>query len=370
MKRWDIFCRVIDNYGDIGICWRLARQLTHEHGLQVRLWIDDLASLQQLCPEADNLATIQHLDDVEVRCWPAIFPGATPAEVVIEAFGCDLPGAYIEAMAQAACKPLWINLEYLSAEAWIEGYHAMASPHPRLPLTKYFFFPGFTPATGGLLRERDLIRRREDFKAQDFLASLGVPLRQDTLTVSLFSYDTAPVGRLLQAWEQSSQPVQCLMPAGKPLIPAAAHFGVAALTPGERLQRGSLTLHVLPFLRQEDYDRLLWACDFNFVRGEVSFMRAQWAARPLVWQPYVQEENTHLVKLTAFLDRYSATLAPVAADILTAFHLGWNNDGPLDWKNLLAHRHMLAAHARQWSNILASQADLASNLVIFCKNRV
>jgi hypothetical protein len=21
---WDIFCRVIDNFGDIGVCWRLA----------------------------------------------------------------------------------------------------------------------------------------------------------------------------------------------------------------------------------------------------------------------------------------------------------------------------------------------------------
>ena len=24
---WDLFCRVIDNHGDLGVCWRLARDL-------------------------------------------------------------------------------------------------------------------------------------------------------------------------------------------------------------------------------------------------------------------------------------------------------------------------------------------------------
>ena len=45
---WDIFCTVVDNYGDIGVCWRLARQLAAEHGFAVRLWVDDLASFARL----------------------------------------------------------------------------------------------------------------------------------------------------------------------------------------------------------------------------------------------------------------------------------------------------------------------------------
>ena len=370
MKRWDIFCRVIDNYGDIGICWRLARQLTHEHGQQVRLWVDDLASLRPLCPETDIEARTQSLDGVDVSHWPAHFPDTAPTDVVIEAFGCDLPDRYIDAMAVAARKPVWINLEYLSAEPWTEGCHGMASPHPRLPLTKYFFFPGFTPATGGLLREHDLIRRRDAFMPQEFLASLKITVPQDALTVSLFSYDTAPVGRMLHAWEGSSKPVLCLLPAGKPLIPTAAYFGMPTLIPGDRVQRGALTLQVLPFLRQEDYDRLLWSCDVNFVRGEDSFVRAQWAARPLIWQPYVQEEESHLLKLAAFLDRYTAPLERVAANVLHGFHQGWNNHGPLDWEALLDSQQTLSSHARGWSDTLAAQPDLASNLVIFCKNRV
>ena len=42
-RSWDVFCRVVDNYGDAAVCWRLARQLADEHGARVRLWIDLLA---------------------------------------------------------------------------------------------------------------------------------------------------------------------------------------------------------------------------------------------------------------------------------------------------------------------------------------
>jgi hypothetical protein len=49
MKSWDIFCRVIDNYGDIGVCWRLARQLANEYPYQIRLWVDELAALKMIC---------------------------------------------------------------------------------------------------------------------------------------------------------------------------------------------------------------------------------------------------------------------------------------------------------------------------------
>lgn len=50
---WDIFCSVVDNYGDIGVTWRLARQLAAEHDLDVRLWVDDLAAFVRVCPSAD-----------------------------------------------------------------------------------------------------------------------------------------------------------------------------------------------------------------------------------------------------------------------------------------------------------------------------
>ena len=42
--QWDVFVRVIDNYGDVGVCWRLACGLA-ARGEQVRLWLDDLTAL-------------------------------------------------------------------------------------------------------------------------------------------------------------------------------------------------------------------------------------------------------------------------------------------------------------------------------------
>lgn len=372
-QHWDIFCQVVDNYGDIGVCWRLARQLATEHRIEVRLWVDDLGSLQRICPETNPQAGIQHHGNVEIRHWSTPFPDVATAQVVIEAFGCELPAAYQAAMAQVQKKPVWINLEYLSAEPWVEGCHALPSPHPRLPLNKTFFFPGFTPATGGLLRESGLLARRDDLQQTPARLRLALNLPdppESTLTVSLFCYDNAPVSDLLTAWQRATTPVCCLLPEGRALAPVARHFGLPALTPGDTVQRGNLTLHVLPFLRQEDYDLLLWTCDCNFVRGEDSFVRAQWAGRPMVWQIYVQAENAHLIKLDTFLDRYCAGLPPQTADAVRRLHHGWNTNAPLCWDDFIHHRAALEAHATAWSYSLARQADLVSNLVIFCKNRV
>lgn len=386
---WDIFCRVIDNYGDIGVCWRLSRQLAAEYGIAVRLVVDDIVSLQRICPAIDAGLDAQTYQRIEVRRWVEPFPDWVPAEVVIEAFGCELPERYVAAMAlSSSCPPdqiwdghfptegrgarrVWINLEYLSAEHWVEGCHGLISPHPRLPLTKYFFFPGFTAATGGLLREAGLLAQRDTLQHHpaEWWDQLGLlcPASTET-TVSLFCYDSAPVANLLDAWVSSSTPLRCLLPASKALAPVASWAGKPSLAPGDRVQLGSLTLHVIPFMPQEDYDRLLWVCDCNFVRGEDSFVRAQWAARPLVWQIYPQQDNVHLTKLKAFLDRYCQGLAEDAAAALCTFHQGWNSSGHLDWDNFWRHRKVLQAYAAVWAGQLAQAPDLASNLVHFCKN--
>ncbi len=370
--RWDIFCRVIDNYGDIGVCWRLARQLVAEHGLTVRLWLDDLASLRRLCPETDPDEASQRQAGVDIRRWRDPFPPAVPADVVVEAFGCPLPQRYLHAMAARRPAPCWINLEYLSAEPWIDGCHGLASPHPGLPLVRHFYFPGFTETSGGLLREHDLSARRHDWQGrpQALRARLGLPPESQEILVSLFCYADAPVAGLLDAWAGSPAPVRCLLPEDATLAQAAAWCGGRAFVAGETRRRGNLTLHVLPFLRQQDYDLLLWACAFNCVRGEDSFVRAQWATRPLLWQAYVQEGGAHLAKLDAFLDRYCAGLDRGAAAGLRALHAAWNGGGAPDWQAAWHHREALQAHAATWAQALQQQPDLASKLVIFCKNRV
>ncbi|GAB1234615.1 elongation factor P maturation arginine rhamnosyltransferase EarP [Ferrigenium sp. UT5] len=392
----DIFCSVVDNYGDIGVSWRLARQLAHEHGVAVRLWVDDLASFARLCPEADTALARQICRGVEVLHWATGRAPVAVADLVIEAFACKLPQAYLEAMAARARKPVWINLEYLSAEDWVEGCHRLPSPHPALPLTKYFFFPGFTAKTGGLLLERDLLARRDAFQAKiiqedsrtpalsrgerEFWRNLGVPQRiEGELRVSLFSYENEALAALLAAWEHGAQPLTCLVPEGRALPQVRQYFGEAGeldfsptaavgLKSDPRYARGNLRVHVLPFVEQEQYDLLLWACDINFVRGEDSCVRAQWAGKPFVWQIYPQHDGVHLAKLEALRVRYTRGLAPGTEAAVRDLWLAWNGGADIGaaWQRFVARRAELSSHGLHWAQRLAAN-NLALNLLDFSR---
>ncbi|XLZ70810.1 elongation factor P maturation arginine rhamnosyltransferase EarP [Massilia sp. SR12] len=368
----DLFCKVVDNFGDIGICWRLARQLEREHGIAVRLWVDDLRAFHHICPQVDSSAALQVIENVAVRHWASQDGEYTPADVadiVIEFFACDIPPGYIAAMAQRPIKPVWLNLEGLTAEEWVEGCHSLPSRHPRLPLTKYFFFPGFTEKTGGLLCESGLEAERTAFAADpaaapDFLASLGVTAAEAAgLKVSLFCYPYAPVSEMFAAWRDGGQPVTCLVPQGVATESVQAFLGEPAV-PGAVRNDGALTVRVLPFVPQQDYDKLLWSCDLNFVRGEDSWVRAQWAGNSFIWHIYAQEENLHHKKLRAFLQRYSG------GDTLDAFSLCWNGaqqgDWPDLWKGLLAAMPDISAKSAQWQQKILANGDLATNLTKFC----
>jgi len=353
----DIFCTVVDNLGDAGVCWRLARQLAVEKGWAVRLWIDDPLPLALLRPGIDSAAACQSADGVEIHRWSADFPETAPGQVVIEAFACELPPAYIAAMAASAKPPVWLNLEYLSAEDWVAGCHGLASPHPSLPLTKHFFFPGFGHGTGGLIREAAL--------------PWPSPHRPGAgeLLVSLFCYDDPTLPRLLDAWASGDEPIRCHVADGLPRRQVErwleSDFPVGAVG-----VRGALTLEALPFLPQPEYDRLLADCHLNFVRGEDSFIRAQWACHPFVWHIYPQVDEAHVTKLEAFLGRYCAGLSEQAA--VHGFWRAWNGIGDVAaaWPAFRAALPALAAHAAPWARELTAPGDLATNLEKFCIERI
>jgi len=371
-----LFCKVVDNYGDIGICWRLAQQLQHKHGVAVTLWVDDLRSFQRICPEVMADTDMQQLAGVYVRHWQRqdeAFTADEVAEIVIEFFGCDIPAGYIEAMAQCEPRPVWLNFEGLTAEEWVEGCHKLPSMHPRLPLTKHFFFPGFTAQTGGLLRESVLQAQRIAFQADDaartdFLSRLALtPEQIASFKVSLFCYPHAPVAALFDVWQRGEQAMTCLVPEGV-ATQAVQDFVQGPAVAGSVATRGALTVRVLPFVAQPDYDRLLWACDLNFVRGEDSFVRAQWAGRPFVWHIYSQDENLHHKKLRAFLQRYAPGL-----DALTTFSLFWNgaDEGNADVERLWPALHDaeadLVTHAEKWEAEMLKNGDAVSNLLHFAQ---
>ncbi len=383
--RWDIFCRVVDNYGDAGVCWRLARQLAAEHGLVVTLWIDDIASLSHIEPTLDPARDDQVARSVRVRratdAQPVPF---LHPDVVIEGFGCGLPEGYRDAMAKQARPPVWVNLEYLSAEAWVESAHALPSPHPQLPLTCWFYFPGFTPNTGGLLREEGLAASCRAFQhdANEQLAlfrSLGVAPATTALTVSLFCYANPALPGLLDTWAEGDEDIVCVVPVGVAQSDLDRWTGGALPHPGQPAVRGRLTLAVVNFVDQDAFDRRLWACDLNFVRGEDSLVRAIWAGQPLVWHIYPQAGDVHLLKLDALLTRYEAHANENEPGV-AAFHAqrtfwrAWNVGDAIAvadaWPAFRAALPELKARGRGWADVLARQTDLAEGLVKFCEKRL
>lgn len=351
--RWSIFCRVIDNYGDAGLCWRLAADL-NARGEDVTLWIDQPDILDKLIG-ADTRHT------VHIRPWPAddvSYRTADVCDVVIEAFACDPPAAYVAAMAERACggqSTVWINLEYLSAEAWVGAHHRLPSPHPRYPLVKYFYFPGFTPESGGLLRETDIVIPDRERVA---------PLLPQALRIYLFSY-AQPA---LPSWVLTLENVV---------------LSVAPCPATEQIDRitqplaPTLTLRYLPFVRQKKFDAVLREHDLLFVRGEDSFVRAQWAARPVFWHIYPQAEGAHLEKLRAFYTRYldPAILNAKQREIFLHFVLAWNGDGdPEDcallWPEIFRMLPALRENALAWRESLLKQIDLVTQLRAFVADLV
>jgi uncharacterized repeat protein (TIGR03837 family) len=340
---WDVLCRVIDNHGDLGVCWRLAVQLA-QRGEQVRLWCDDASALAWMAPQGQT--------GVSVHPWPTEAPAGGLGDVVVEAFGCEPPEAWLAAFGTADPAPVWINLEYLSAERYVARSHALPSPlmaGPAAGRTRWFYYPGFTPDTGGLLREADLAQRQAAFDRTASRQHLG--LADGALAVSLFCYEPPALPSLLQRLTEAN--------ASLLVTPGRAHAAVMALP-----RPPDLEVHWLSARSQVQFDELLWACDLNCVRGEDSLVRALWAGQPLVWHIYPQDDGAHEDKLAAFLDWLEAPAS------LRAVHAAWNGLAAPQWPAITPDL------LRQWRDCvqaararLHAQPDLLSQLQRFVTER-
>ncbi len=389
-----IYCRVVDNFGDAGICWRLARQLAGEHALAVTLWIDQPAVLQPLAPDL-TLATPRRAGaagSLTVRQWP-IEAQHTRPDVLICAFGCEPPPWLRARLGPGMLAPLWINLEYLSAETWVQSCHGLASIKPADGAIEYFFYPGFRDGTGGLLRERDLLARRDAFlaspQATQWWRDQALPAAPGC-RLSVFCYPEAPVSDLLAGLMKAVQPAVVLIPEG---VASDAPERFITENAGQRLPTrlaqwriGSLVVARLPMLPIDDYDRLLWCCDLNFVRGEDSWVRALWAGKPLLWQPYRQPDDTDQLKQTAFLQWQREALNPAAATAgslpapgplpalpcLERLSRHWRS-GSLatdDWPAVQQALPALTPAFDALARRLSARDDLASELVKFCRSKI
>ena len=353
--RWDIFCQIVDNYGDAGVCWRLARSLSSLHGQEIRIFCDDLPTLNLLASGVDPVIK----QKIDLQPWEASFSNArhpvqTP-DVIIEAFGCELPERYLTGVFIAPIKPIIINLEYLSAEPWITDFHAKASPQSH-GIPKYFFFPGFQDEVGGILvdplpPEGTSVAN----KIPQDLKGAWSKLRSDTKRISIFCYPGAPLRKWLEDLGSLGENIDVLLTHG--------HAELLNLYGEQPIQLpANLQLISMPFVSQDEFDWVLSQCDFNIVRGEDSFVRAQLAGKPFIWHIYPQEDRAHEVKLAAFLDLY-LEIANQELRLATIAAMTWAM--PSEWFHMLDTWNI---HSQAWrTQLLKNQGDggLAARLLRF-----
>jgi uncharacterized repeat protein (TIGR03837 family) len=360
IKSVDIFCVVIDNYGDIGVCWRLARQMAIEHNMAIRLYVDDMDSFKTIIPAPDS--------EVEIVKWDVTNNHYIAPDVVIEGFACNLPQQVIQSMVQK--KSIWIDLEYLTAEDWAMGCHCVPSIHPTTGLQKTLFFPGFDEVTGGLIRESDLIPRRNAFLNDKIAQNIWrkdhfIPeIDENIIDISLFCYKTVPIDDLLAGLSHLNKKIRIFRPVKDRHDKKITSFQVEIID--------------IPFLSQYDYDYLLWTSHINFVRGEDSFVRAQFAGKPFIWNIYVQDKNAHFIKMNAFLERIKPFYNESDFESLANLHDLWN-EGDRNttktkkdlWLSSLPSLLRQTSSACAWANHLVSQKDLCTRILEFAqpKNR-
>ncbi len=362
----DIFCRVIDNFGDAGVLWRLARDLT-SHDQHVRLIIDDVKTLHALAPSVkpDHFSqTTPH--GIRIVQWESGWDTGTcelePTDIVIEGFACRIPRDYEFKMSQMENAPIWLNLDYLSAEDWIDEFNTLPSPHPDLPLTKYFWFPGVSKKSAGLIIEKNYRANHDAFDRVSYLENLGAD--PSIPTIFFFAYPYGPIKALAKALASYNGNLQLLL--------SATASGEMLKKEIEALDANNLHLIEMPFVDQESFDEVLWASDIAFIRGEDSAARAMLAGVPFVWHIYHQDDDAHMVKLAAMSDKIRQHIDDIPLfDTWEQFQIGYNN-GEIDVEALhllLEHREQWSLWSHWWSNHLHENGPLSQKLAEFIRTR-
>jgi uncharacterized repeat protein (TIGR03837 family) len=261
---------------------------------------------------------------------------------------------------------VWVNLEYLGVEDFAARSHGLTSPQ-RNGLPKWFFFPGFAPGTGGLLREPGLMQARATFDRDRWLAGHGIERKAGERVVLLFCYSNPALAGLLRSLAQ--EPTLLL------LTPGAAQQQVQTLM--SLIENSPVRTHALPWLSQAEFDHALWSADLNCIRGEDTVVRALWAGAAILWQLYPQEADVRDIKLRAWLQRFfpqdpPRTRAgdepenPLYAQWLQV-HRRYNSldQGSADTPLVLPELTAWTQQVRRLREQMLAQADLCSQLQAF-----
>ena len=343
----DVFCDVIDNFGDAGVCLRLCRDFSKKN-FEVRLFCNNVNILNKITNSEDESNRFLSLFP-----WSEKMHNYEPSEVIIQAFSVRLSEEIIKKIKQK--KSLVVNLEYLTAEKFAENCHKLPSYSDGIE--SYFFFPGFTKKTGGVVIEENLLKKIKS-KKNNF-----------NNQITLFSYENNKVKTVITLLNKKNFILNIF--DGKGLNNFNNLFKLN-LKAGDSLKLNNLEIKVLPMVSQDEYDSYLINSGLNLVRGEDSIVRAMLTGNPFLWHIYPQKENAHETKINALFDRMSEICSDKeAVEKLRQITLSYNGFSDyLDNVDLIDFYDNWKKLSEEWADHLISLGSLTDNLIIFLKTKV
>jgi len=304
LKNIDIFCDIIDNFGDIGFVYRLAKEIKRkEKDSRVRVFLNDAETFSKINKNIIIGEKIQIIEDITYYDMTIMssedYKKAGSSEVAIEAYGCDIPEVYLENSSEEL--KIVINIEYLTAEEWAKEYHLQSSYINVKGVKKYFYMPGFENWSGGLIIDNQVpvIDRVEFFNKvisshseKFFPVNSDLVVDKDTFVGTIFSYEYN-FQNFLDTLENFDKKIILLIFGDMSKNGFLITKNIKALK--------NTKIIFMDYVEQNLYDEILNNSDFNFVRGEESFSRAIVSRVPFLWHAYCQEGKEHLNKVKGFL---------------------------------------------------------------------
>lgn len=308
----DIFCEIIDNFGDIGVVYRISKELKKIfQNVRIRIVLNRLEEFKAINKKVKD-TDYQEIDGlicVTEKYVKENMESFGVSDVFIEAFGCNVPEEYVKAAKENS--KLWINLEYLSGEKWIEDFHLCESLIDSKTLKKIFFMPGFSEKSGGVIIDSGFLERMKfgkenrDEVFKKYFKDFDL---KDKFIGTVFSYEKNFENLLETLKNYEKETVLLLM--GEKTQKSFSEILKKNLTEdyGNIVKYGKITMIYSDFFSQEEYEEIISASDFNFTRGEDSFVRGIILGKPFMWHIYLQEEKAHMDKIKAFTDRFKESI--------------------------------------------------------------
>ena len=308
----DIFCEIIDNFGDIGVVYRISKELKKIfQNVRIRIVLNRLEEFKAINKKVKD-TDYQEIDGlicVTEKYVKENIETFGVSDVFIEAFGCNVPEEYVKQAKENS--KLWINLEYLSGEKWIEDFHLCESLIDSKTLKKIFFMPGFSEKSGGVIIDSGFLERMKfgkenrDEVFKKYFKDFDL---KDKFIGTVFSYEKNFENLLETLKNYEKETVLLLM--GEKTQKSFSEILKKNLTEdyGNIVKYGKITMIYSDFFSQEEYEEIISASDFNFTRGEDSFVRGIILGKPFMWHIYLQEEKAHMDKIKAFTERFKESV--------------------------------------------------------------